>query len=215
MRRGVRDAGAAIMNLDLATARDVRAVVLVEGRSDQAALEAVARRRGLRLGSERIAIVPMGGATNIGHFLRALGPDGRDLRLAGLCDSGEERHFRHALASAGLGADLTRSQMEALGFGVCVADLEDELIRALGAPGVEAVIEAEGDIGSWRTFQNQPAQRDRSQQQQLHRFMGTRSGRKGLYARLLVEAVDPSRMPRPLDAVITFCFERSGRPQRG
>ena len=43
---------------------DVRAVVLVEGVSDQAALEALARRRGRDLAAEGIEIVSMGGATN-------------------------------------------------------------------------------------------------------------------------------------------------------
>jgi hypothetical protein len=32
--------------------------------------------------------------------------------------------------------------------------------------------------------------------------MGTRSGRKILYARLLVEALDLERVPRPLDGVL-------------
>jgi hypothetical protein len=48
-------------------------VVLVEGASDQAALETLARRRGRDLGVEGVAIVPMGGATTIGHFLDLLG----------------------------------------------------------------------------------------------------------------------------------------------
>jgi hypothetical protein len=199
------------MELDLAAVAESRTVVLVEGTSDKVALEAVARRRGLRLGDERITVLPMGGATNIGHFLEVLGPHGLDFRLAGLCDTGEEGHFRRALASAGLGSGLSRTQMEALGFGVCVADLEDELIRALGPPVVENVIEAQGEISSWRTFQNQPAQRGRDPQQQLRRFMGTRSGRKRNYARLLVDALDPGRVPRPLDLVVSFCIDLPGR----
>ena len=35
--------------------------------------------------------------------------------------------------------------MERLGFYVCVEDLEDELIRAIGAAGVEALIDSQGD----------------------------------------------------------------------
>jgi hypothetical protein len=50
------------------------AVVLVEGMSDQAALETLAARRGRNLREEGVFIVPMGGATNIGHFLRLFGP---------------------------------------------------------------------------------------------------------------------------------------------
>src|SRR5215212_5392265 len=114
----------------LATGADSRAVVLVEGVSDQVALEALAERRGRNLSAEDISILPMGGATNIRSFLDLFGPQGLDLRLAGLCDAGEEGDFRRALDQAGLGSNLSRADMEALGFYVCVADLEDELIRA-------------------------------------------------------------------------------------
>ena len=48
-----------------------RAVVLVEGASDRAALEVLAERRGRDLSAERVAIVAMGGATNIAHYLTA------------------------------------------------------------------------------------------------------------------------------------------------
>jgi hypothetical protein len=70
---------------------------------------------------------------------------------------------------------------------VCSADLEDELIRALGVVSVEQVVEAQGDLGSFRTLQKQPEWRGRTTEQQLRRFMGSGSGRKIRYARLLVE----------------------------
>jgi hypothetical protein len=181
---------------------DPRAVVLVEGESDRAALETLAGRRGRHLGDEGVSIVPMGGATTILHFLTALGPLGLEVTLAGLCDAGEEGSFRRALERAGLGSGLTRTEMEGLGFFVCVADLEDELIRCLGADSVEGVVANQGELGSFRIFQNQPAQRDRPREAQLRRFLGTRSGRKIFYARLLVEALDLSRVPRPLDGVL-------------
>src|SRR6266581_5948596 len=127
-----------------------RAVVLVEGVSDQLALEALAERRGRNLDAEGVAIVPMGGATNIGSFLDLFGPQGFDVRLAGLCDAAEEADFRRGLERAGLGSNLTRAGMESLGFYVCVADLEDELIRALGAASVDQVIEAQGELASFR-----------------------------------------------------------------
>ena len=85
---------------------------------------------------------------------------------------------------------------------VCVADLEDELIRSLGVALVEQVVEAQGEIGSFRTFQKQPAQRDRTSHEQLRRFMGTRSGRKIHYGRVLAQALDLTRVPRPLDRVL-------------
>jgi len=190
------------MNFDLAAVAGSRAVILVEGMSDQAALEALAERRGRTLGTQGISIVHMGGATSIGRFLGLFGPHGLDVRLAGLCDAAEEGYFRCALERAGLGSGLSRADMEALGFYVCAADLEDELIRALGAASVEEIIQGQGEIRSFRIFQKQPAQQGQSPERQLHRFMGTRSGRKSRYARLLVAALDLTRVPRPLDRVL-------------
>ena len=180
----------------------VPTVVLVEGISDQFALEALARRLGRDLDAEGISIVPMGGATTIGHFLERFGPRGADVRLAGLCDANEERAFKRGLRRAGLGSNLTRAEMETLGFYVCDADLEDELIRALGVDAVEQIVEDQGELGSFRTLQKQPAQRERSIEAQLRRFMGTRGGRKIRYAPLLVEALDLARVPRPLGRVL-------------
>ena len=179
-----------------------RAVVLVEGTSDQAALEALAARRGRNLAAEGVEVVPIGGAKNIRQFLERFGPQGADVRLAGLYDAGEERDYQRGLERTGFGANLSRADMEALGFYVCVADLEDELIRALGAAAVERVVDAQGELGSFRTFQKQPAQHGRSVHEQLRRFMGTRSGRKVRYGTLLVDALDLSAVPRPLDGVL-------------
>ena len=138
-----------------------RAVVLVEGISDQLALEALAERRGRNLDDEGISIVPIGGTTNIGSFLDLFCPHGFDVRLAGLCDAAEAGVFRRGLERAGLGSNLTRAEMESLGFYVCVADLEDDLIRSLGPACVEHVVDAQGELGSFRIFQKQPAQRGR------------------------------------------------------
>jgi len=179
-----------------------RAVVLVEGVSDQLALEALAGRRGRNLAAERVSVVPMGGATNIGSFLNRYGPRGLDVRLAGLCDAGEEDDFRRGLERAGLGSKLTRADMERLGFFVCVADLEDELIRALGVANVERVIEARSELEAFRTFQREPQWRARTSAEQLRRFFGTHRGRKIQSAALLVDALDLARVPRPLDGVL-------------
>ena len=73
------------------------AVVLVEGMSDQAAVQTLAERSGRDLRGEGVFVVPMGGATNIGHFVDLFGPGGFGVRLAGLCDQGEERDFRRGL----------------------------------------------------------------------------------------------------------------------
>jgi hypothetical protein len=176
--------------------------VLAEGISDQVALKALAERRGRNLDAEGISIVPMGGAQAIGSFLELFGPQGFGVRLAGICDAAEERHFQRGLERAGLGSNLTRAEMEALGFYVCVADLEDELIRALGAASVEQVVDAQGDLGSFRTLQKQPAWQGRTVEEQLRRFMGSGGSRKIQYARLLVDALDLTPVPRPLDRVL-------------
>jgi hypothetical protein len=178
------------------------AAVLVEGVSDKLALEALAQRQGRNLDAEGVAIVPIGGAGNIRRFLDRFGPQGLDVRLAGLCDAGEEGDFERGLERAGLGSNLTRGDMERLGFYVCVEDLEDELIRSLGAAAVEQVLEAQGDLDSFRTFQKQPAWRGRSIEEQLRRFFGTQGGRKIQSAALLVAALDLDNVPRPLDRVL-------------
>jgi len=178
-------------------------VVLVEGTSDQAALETLAARSGRDLCGEGVFVVPMGGATNIGHFLGLFGPHGLGVRLAGLCDEGEEHDFRRGLERAGFAARLDRAGLAALGFYVCVADLEDELIRSLGVRRVEQLIEAQGELGSFQTFTRQPAQRNRTRPQQLHRFLGTRSGRKIHYGHVLAAALDLTRVPGPLAGVLS------------
>jgi hypothetical protein len=179
-----------------------RAVVLVEGLSDQAAVEAVARGRGRDLAAEGVVVFPMGGVTNVGRFLALLGPRGAGLALTGLCDAGEEAYFRRTLERAGFGSPTSRAEMADLGFYVCDADLEDELIRSLGAADVEKVIDAQGDLNAFRLLQQQPAQRGRSVEQHLRRFMGSGSGRKIRYASLLVDALDPARIPTPLTLVL-------------
>jgi hypothetical protein len=180
----------------------VSTVVLVEGTSDRIAVETLAERRGLDLEAEGIAVVEMGGAQAIGRFLEQYGPRGLEYRLAGLCDAGEEREFVRGLERAGLGADLTRGDMELLGFFVCVVDLEDELIRALGADAVEEVARAQGDLAAFRTLQRQPEWRGRPREEQLRRWMGSGGRRKIRYARLLVEALDADAVPRPLDLLL-------------
>jgi hypothetical protein len=177
-------------------------VILVEGVSDQLALEALARRRGRNLEAEGISVVPMGGATNIRRFLDVYGPHGVDARLAGLYDAGEEGDFKRALEGAGFGSDLTRADLERLGFYACQADLEEELIRALGVEGVERVIEAQDELTSLRSLQNQPAWRGRNAEAQLRRFFGSKGSRKSRFGALLVEALDLSEVPRPLDRVL-------------
>jgi hypothetical protein len=176
-----------------------RAGILVEGRSDQAAVRALAVRRGRDLDADAVAIVAMGGVTNLGHYVDVLGPRGAGLHLAGLYDEPEGGAVRRGLAASDIrvGADLSVH-----GFHVCRSDLEDELLRALGVDAVLRILEEDGEAGRFRTFQRQPAQRGRAIEAHLHRFLGIRSGRKIRYGRLLVEALDLDRVPAPLDALL-------------
>jgi len=203
---GAAGAGNTALAAAVARARDTAvgrcAVILVEGPSDQAAVGALAARRGRDLEAEGVFVVPMGGATNIGHFLDLFGPRGLGVTLAGLCDEGEEGDVLRGLARAGLHPGPARADAERLGFYVCVADLEDEMIRSLGTARVEQLIAAQGELTSFRTFCRQPAQRNRSRQQQLRRFLGARSGRKLHYARVLASSLEETRVPRPLDRVL-------------
>jgi hypothetical protein len=185
-----------------------RSVILVEGISDQIAVETLADRRGLELEAAGVVVLPIGGAHAIARYLTQLGPDGANLRLAGLCDLAEERVFQRGLASAGIGSPGTRAELERLGFYVCVEDLEDELISAIGMTEVEALIDSQGDLGSFRSLQRQPQWRGQPLRDQLRRFLAAGSRRKLRYARLLVGAVAQSAVPRPLDAVLTVAVGR-------
>jgi hypothetical protein len=100
--------------------------------------------------------------------------------------------FRRALDNAGSDAGLY----------VCDSDLEDELIRALGVPAVEAVVRANGDLSRFRKLQQMPQWRGRGTDEQLHRFIGVGARRKARYARLLVDALDRERIPAPLDSLL-------------
>ncbi|MEV6315596.1 TOPRIM nucleotidyl transferase/hydrolase domain-containing protein [Streptomyces sp. NPDC051776] len=178
---------------ELAARLPVRAAVLLEGPSDVAAVSALAARRDRNLEAEGVCVLPMGGAMSVGRFAHLLGPPGLGLRLTGLCDEAERRHYARGLERAGAGQQ---------GFFVCAADLEDELIRALGVSRVEELVRAEGDLRALQTFLRQPAQQGRTSQQQLRRFLGTKKGRKIHYGRVLVEALDPDDVPAPLDGLL-------------
>jgi hypothetical protein len=180
--------------LALARAECARAVVLVEGVSDQIAVETLAIRRGRDLAAEGVVVLPAGGAHGIARYLRRFGPEGTGVRLAGLCDAGEAHIVRRGLAAAGL---------ERLGFYVCTEDLEDELIRAAGPALVTEVLAAHGDLHAFRTIQRQPAWRGKDEAAQLRRFLGAGAQRKLRYARLLTEAVSLNRIPEPLGALLS------------
>jgi hypothetical protein len=164
--------------------------VLVEGESDRLAIEAAAARCGVDLNGAGVDVVAIGGATNIGRFVSTY--DG--VRLAALCDFGERRLFTRYFEH---------------GLFVCDRDLEDELIRALGVERVERVIESEGELQSLRILQQMPFHRDRTTSEHLHRFIGSRAGRKHRYATLLASALGPDELPAPLRDLLAYVSERS------
>jgi hypothetical protein len=156
------------------------AVVLVEGVTDRIALEAVARRLALDL--DGIEIVPIGGA----QAIRRAASLHEGERVVGLCDVGEERWFRRVLGDATY---------------VCDKDLEDELIRALGVDRVQEVVAAQGELETFRSFQQQLYWRERPVEHQLRRWLQN-GGRHHRYPPLLVEAMEPNEIPRPLGGVL-------------
>src|SRR4051812_9693745 len=116
-----RDAVVAAIAGDAAAREAARALapristaVLVEGTSDVAAVETLARRRGQDLATGGVAVIPLGGATSILRFLQLVGPSGLGVRVAGLCDAGEEPFFRRAAIRVGLGDVESRDVLESL-----------------------------------------------------------------------------------------------------
>ena len=156
------------------------AVVLVEGITDRIALEAVAAKLGCDLAG--VEIVAIGGA----QAIRRAFAEHAGEHVVGLCDAPEERWFRRVLGDATY---------------VCVENLEDELIRALGAARVEEVVAAQGDLETFRNFQNQPAWRGRSTDSQLLRWMHNGNGHQR-YPPLLIATLEPARIPAPLAGVL-------------
>lgn len=179
-----------------------RAVILVEGPSDRAAVETLGRRLGRDLEAEGVWVVPMGGATSVRKYLGTFGPEGLDVRVGGLCDAAEADYLARALERSGFGTGLVVADLPRLRFHVCDVDLEDELIRATGIPVAEQVLAHQGELASFRRMQRQPAQRGRRAEDQLRRFIACGSGRKTRYAGLLTEALELPRVPGPLAAVL-------------
>ena len=155
------------------------AVIFVEGITDRIAVEAVAAKLGRDLAAEGVEVVPIGGA----QAIRRAAAEYEGEHVVGLCDAGEERWFRRVLGDAAY---------------VCTADLEDELIRAVGTAGVEEVVAGEGDVETFRNFQNQPAWRGRPVEAQLRRWLQASDRRNKRYPPLLIGALESDELPPPL-----------------
>jgi hypothetical protein len=172
---------------------DPAGIVLVEGVSDQIAVETLAARLGD--GDSAVAAVPVGGAQGLRRMLRTVVARFPEARLAGLYDIGEERVIRTALEDVGL-LSPAGDPMDA-GFFACIADLEEELIRACGTALVEECLARNGDLTAFRRLQGQPQWRDRPVDAQLHRWIASGASRKLRYARILIEAAPLERMAHP------------------
>ncbi|MFD5214305.1 ATP-dependent endonuclease [Microbacterium sp. NPDC058345] len=176
-----------------------RTVVLFEGRSDSLAFRALASRRGASL--EALTLVDLDGVTNLRRALTGLRGDDPDARVLGLYDAAEGRYVTGVLKDVGMLA-AAADDPGAVGFFGCQRDLEDEVIRAAGAELVLQTLAARGELARFRVFQGQPAQRERSLSQQLHRFAGTAAGRKARFAADVIDVVPLERMPPPLTALL-------------
>ncbi len=177
---------------DRQTATDVRAVVLVEGRSDRAALDTAALLLGRDLAAERVAVVAMDGVTNLVRCAATAAAVAPGVPVVALVDAAEDRWVRRALQRIPVPVALER----------CYLDLEDELLRALGTSRALDVLAASGELAAFRMLQGQPAQRPRPIEAQLHRFLGVASGRKERLARALTAALAPDELPPPIRAVL-------------
>ncbi|MEM9612179.1 MAG: TOPRIM nucleotidyl transferase/hydrolase domain-containing protein [Actinomycetota bacterium] len=181
-----------------ADAAGAEALILVEGVSDQVAIETAAARLGRHLDEEGVVVVPVGGFGAIAGFLREYGPGGRELDIAGLCDADAGPAIERTIEDVGLEPFTASDGLMGYGWGVCRRDLEEELIRAAGPERMIDVIEAEGELRSFQTLQKQAAWDGHPVEEQLHRFIRSRARRGTRYAALLTDAMDIDRIPAPL-----------------
>ncbi len=175
--------------------------VLLEGTSDVAAVRAVAERVGLPLDEHGVVLVDMGGATNVRHHLAEAVSEEVSPRVLGMCDVKEGGFFVRALRDLHV-AVRSVEELPHWGFQVCVHDLEDELMRALGPARVRQVLRGLGLTSRFAAFTQQPAWAARGFHEQAHRFAGVASGRKELMATALAAALDPHALPAPLQGLL-------------
>lgn len=182
------------------------ALVLLEGPSDVAALEAVLTARRPTVPGTAYRLVDMAGVTNTATHLRAAAASSPPRPVLGLCDAGEAWVVVRALQEQGLpvrgAGDLPQH-----GFFVCERDLEDELIRALGVEECLRLLDGMGLGHRFRSFSRQRAWSDRPVEDRLHRFAGVASGRKIRLAGAMAAALPPGRVPPPIAGLVE-CLER-------
>ena len=169
------------------------AFVLVEGDSDAVAIHVAASVLDVDLA--HVSVVSLGGVTNMRRALVEVVRDGGEVR--GLCDAAEAPIVVRALRHVGYAVPAP-DDLPAAGFWVCEQDLEDELIRAAGAPRVLRVLDETGLRRSFASMSGQPAWRERPFEEQVRRFIGAGSGRKAALARALTESLAGDELPAPI-----------------
>lgn len=176
-----------------------RLIVLLEGASDVAAVRALMSTCGID--PSPVELVSLGGVTNVGRMLKEVRQVRGDVDVVGLCDAAETRFVEQALNDDGLPvADATDLPM--YGFFVCEQDLEDELIRALGADRALDALVGAGLGGKFDNLRAQAPWADRPLDEQLHRFCGAASGRKELAAGILAGALAEDEIPEPMSMLL-------------
>lgn len=186
-------------------------LVLVEGASDAEAVRALAGLIGCDLDAGGIELRPAAGITNFPQVLGDYLQRHPGATVCGLYDAADAHHVRRAVERA---RQRDATPAGAMHFFCCEADLEDELIRAAGTPAVLEVLQAEGELASFRRFQSMPAHRERALPAQLHRFLGTRATRKIRCARRITERLSPAALPPPFARLAERLLLEAGRPLR-
>jgi len=156
-------------------------IVLVEGISDQIAIDIVAGRLGRDFEDERVVVVPIGGAQAAPRVVETLPAD---VRIVGLCDEAEIDFFTRCLDPDDV-------------F-VCRPDLEAELIASFSPDALEAVVDAEGELRAFRTLQKQANWKGRPFDAQMHRWLRSSAERGMRYASILPTEAGRDAMPAPL-----------------
>ena len=177
----------------------------------------MARRRGWDLRAEGVLTLPIGGVTNLGAFIQVLGPCRGSASGWPVCAMPPRWHYaRRALRTGRPGRQTSPSAgLEARGFFVCDADLEDELIRALGTPACRGrSSRRRASSTRFAGSRGSPPNGDAVLNAQLRRFLGTRARRKVRYGSLLIDAMALAHVPRALGLVIAHAREAARQAAR-
>jgi hypothetical protein len=169
-------------------------VIFVEGFSDYLAVRTLADTLGVNLDAGGISLLSLEGADLLKHYLSLLGPSGLNVAMRGLCDLDKEAEWAQLLVDAGL-AIASRADLNHAGFQVCEADLEDELVTAIGEVAAVEVVSQAGESSKFETFKQQPTNAGLSDRGLLLAFIRKR---KIKWAPLLAASVESDDIPTPI-----------------